>query len=132
MVGSCQRPGLRVRRRGRARREGGVSSCCGRGAAHSTRRCAVDGKPETTSTTVHTGTRAAGPRRGQPPRIRCSSVTRIQNLMLRVHCTLLPHRAPTRDRDDLSVKNDTMRYSCCYLLIHLTTAPSAPNRISKL
>lgn len=68
MVGSCQRPGLRVRRRGRARREGGVSSCCGRGAAHSTRRCAVDSnlKPPAPQSTPGRARRArvAGSRRG--------------------------------------------------------------------
>ena len=88
-LGSCQRPRVRVRRRGdtpgRARREGGVSSCCGRGAAHSTRTPpAVVPSTQTTSTTVHTGVRrprapAAGASGREPRR---PGTVDVQNSML--------------------------------------------------
>ena len=107
-LGSCQRPRVRVRRRGdtpgRARREGGVSSCCGRGAAHSTRTPpAVVPSTHHSETTINHQHHSPHGRAGSAP-ARADSlffrhgVTRgSQNLMRRVHSRSPPTpRADTR------------------------------------
>ena len=105
-LGSCQRPRVRVRRRGdtpgRARREGGVSSCCGRGAAalhpplcrrlkppgpapQSTPECGDRGRPQPA-------------RAGESRDVPAPSTFKIQ-CFKSAFTPVRPHRAPTRDRE---------------------------------